>query len=66
MKIKKVKYNNMESLIIYVTSDEKDNEDINNKITNYRKKYNDVSIFVSGINSIENLLTKIIQENRSE
>lgn len=66
MKIKKVKYNNMESLIIYVTSDEKDNEDINNEITNYRKKYKDVSIFVSGINSIEKLLTKIIQENKSE
>jgi hypothetical protein len=66
MRIKEVKCNNKESIIIYVTRDEKNNEDIKKQIINYRKMYEEVSIFISGNNSIENLLRKIIQENRSE
>jgi hypothetical protein len=62
MRVKKVFYENKESLLIFITSLENEEEEIKEQITYYKKLYKDVSVFVSGSNSIEKILETIILE----
>jgi hypothetical protein len=62
MRVKKINYKNKESIIIYITLQEKLDENINKQIVNFRKTYKDVAVFISGRNSIEKTLATIIQE----
>ena len=62
MRIKKVDYNNEESLIIYLTKDEENCLDNQNEIKEYKKKYKHVAKFVSGNESMKNALKKLIQQ----
>ena len=62
MRIKKVDYNNEESLIIYLTKDEETCLDIQNEIIEYKKIYKHVAKFISGDESMENALKKLIQQ----
>jgi hypothetical protein len=62
MRVKKVNYKNKESIIIYITLQEKLDENINKQIVDFRKTYKDVAVFISGRNSIEKTLSIIIQE----
>lgn len=64
MRVKKVNYKNNHSIMIYITLDERLDENINEQILNFRKIYKDVAVFVSGKNSIERALVTIIQEKR--
>lgn len=62
MRVKKVNYNNKESIMIYITLQEKLDEDINKQILEFKKNYKDAAVFVSGKDSIEKALATIIQE----
>lgn len=62
MRIKELKYNNRDSLIIYMTEEDKNDESIKKKISDYKECYNNISIFVSGNNKIEDVLIKMIEE----
>ena len=62
MRIKELKYNNRNSLIIYMTEEEKIDEISMKKINDYKKTYSDISIFVSGSNKIEDVLLKMVEE----
>ena len=62
MRIKGLKYNNRDSLIIYMTEEEKNDEISMKKINEYKKTYSDISIFVSGSNKIEDVLLKMVEE----
>ncbi|MBC2579352.1 hypothetical protein [Clostridium sp. DJ247] len=62
MRIKELKYNNRDSLIIYITEEEKNDAILRKKINDYKKLYRDVSIFISGNNKIEDVLLKMVQE----
>lgn len=62
MRVKKVWRQDTEGLMIFISSLEKDNEDIKRQIDDYKKLYKEVSIFISGSNSIERVLETIIQE----
>lgn len=62
MRVKELKYNNKNSLIIYMTEEEKNDEILKKKINDYRKLYSNISIFISGNNKIEDVLIKMVQE----
>ncbi|MDF2890184.1 MAG: hypothetical protein K0R80_551 [Clostridia bacterium] len=64
MRVRKVEYNNIEGLMIYITKQEEMDESIKKKIADYRKAYKEVVVFISGSNSIESLLANMIQERR--
>ncbi|MDF2531586.1 MAG: hypothetical protein K0Q65_1167 [Clostridia bacterium] len=64
MRVRKVEYNNIEGLMIYITKQEELDEGIKKKIADYRKAYKEVVVFISGSNSIESLLANMIQERR--
>jgi hypothetical protein len=64
MRVRKVEYNNIEGLMIYITKQEELDEGIKKKIVDYRKAYKEVVVFISGSNSIESLLANMIQERR--
>lgn len=64
MRIKELKYNNRDSLIVYMTPDEKNNEVIKKKINDYRKSYDYISIFIGGNKRIEDVLKNIIEEKQ--
>lgn len=58
------KYNNSEILVVYVTAEERQNDDIKNQIAAFKKEYKEVTVFVGGNNSIEKAITKIVQERK--
>lgn len=62
MRIKELKYNNRDSLIIYMTEEEKSDGISKEKINEYNKFYSDISIFISGYNKIEDVLIKMVNE----
>lgn len=64
MRIKELKYNNRDSLIVYMTPDEKNNEAIKKKINEYKKSYDYISIFIGGNKRIEDVLKNIIEEKQ--
>lgn len=63
MRIKKTKYKEEESIMIYITKEENGNKDVQDKIKNYKAQYKNTAVFVSGDNNIENALEKIIKNN---
>lgn len=64
MRIKELKYNNRDSLIVYMTPDEKNNEATKKKINEYKKSYDYISIFIGGNKRIEDVLKNIIEEKQ--
>lgn len=62
MKIRKVNFKNVETLIVYLTQDENSNIVIKNKIAEYKKVYSKVTVFISGDNSIEEALKAMLQK----
>lgn len=62
MKVKKIVYREQEGLMVFISLEEKNNEEIRKQIEDYKKSYKDVSIFISGNNNIEKALEAIIQE----
>lgn len=62
MRVKKVNYSNQEAILIYIDSQEHQDDAIQKEICDYKKKYKDVAVFISGKNNIEKALTKIVQE----
>jgi hypothetical protein len=62
MRVKELKYNNRNSLIIYMTEVEKNDQILKKKIDEYKRIYKDVSVFISGNNKIEDVLIKMVQE----
>lgn len=62
MKIKYVKFKDKDAAIIYVTKKEEANKAIQKEIENYKSRYKDVAIFISGEDKIEKALTEIIQQ----
>jgi uncharacterized protein (UPF0335 family) len=64
MRVKKVSFENKESLMIFITSLEREEEEIKKQIAYYRKLYKEVSIFVSGNGSMEKALKTIILEKK--
>ena len=62
MRVKKVEFNGKDALIIYITAEEEKDESIKKSIEGYKKQFKDVAVFVSGKNSIEDLLARIIGE----
>lgn len=64
MRIKELKYNNRDSLIIYMTEEERNDEILKIKVNEYKKSYRDISIFISGNNKIEDVLIKMLQEKK--
>lgn len=63
MRIKKVKYKDEESMMIYITKEENESEEVKNKINSYKKQYKNIAVFISGNNKIEDTLNKIIKDN---
>jgi hypothetical protein len=62
MRVKKIFYENKERLIIFITLEEWGNGDIKKQIEEYKKLYKEVSVFISGNNSIKDILENMIQE----
>lgn len=64
LRIKKIKYNNDDTIIIYINKREKNNKAVQNKIEKYKCKYKkNVSIFVSGEHNFKPILKEIIENN---
>lgn len=64
MRIKKIDYNKSDGVVVYITEEERCNEDIKAELANLRNQYKEVAVFVSGKNNIEDVLTRMIQERR--
>ena len=64
MRIKELKYNNRDSLIIYMTEEDKNNENLKKRINDYKKSFSTISIFISGKNKIEDVLIKMIERKQ--
>lgn len=60
MRVKALSFEGKEACLIFITSQEKQQDEIKSKIEYYRNKFDYVSIFVSGNNSIEKLLREIM------
>lgn len=63
MRVKNVKYKEEKSIMIYISKQENNDKDIQEKIKGYKAKYKNVVVFVSGNNSMEEALEKIIKNN---
>ena len=62
VRVKKVRFNGEDALIIYVTSEEKKDESFKKSIDAYKKNYKNIAVFESGGKYIEDLLVRIIRE----
>ncbi|HEY9059455.1 MAG TPA: hypothetical protein VIO64_02970 [Pseudobacteroides sp.] len=62
MRIKETTFNAEPNLIIYVTEEESNNNEIISRIDEYKKKYKCISIFISGKADIKGILKKMIIE----
>jgi len=56
--------NNKEGLIIYISAKERINKNIKQQIEDLKKKYEKITIFIGGDNSIESVLNIMIQAKR--
>lgn len=64
MKIKKVNYKNEESLIVYLSRFESEDDNIKQKILGYRTVYSNIAVFISGDNDTFQVLNEIIKAYR--
>ncbi|PJI09787.1 MULTISPECIES: hypothetical protein [Clostridium] len=62
MHLREVIYKNQKSLIIYLTETEIKDINIKEKIIEYKKEYLNVTVFLSGSRSIENVLKAMVQK----
>lgn len=62
MRSKEVMYKDEKSIMIYIGKDEENDKIIQNKIKEYKSKYENVAIFIGGDIPMEIVLTKIIQD----
>lgn len=60
MRVREVEFENEKSLIVYLTKEERKNENVISLIDEYKRLYRDVSVFVSGNVCIESILEKIL------
>jgi len=60
MRVKEVEFENEKSLIVYVTEEERKNENVIMQINEYKALYKNISIFISGDAGIESVLGRII------
>ena len=60
MRVREVETSNAKGLIVYLTEEERKNENVISLINEYREIYKDVSLFVSGNMCIENFLERIL------
>lgn len=65
MRIRETTFKAESNLIIYITEEESNNNEIISRIDEYKKKYKSISIFISGKADIKGVLKKMIIE-RSE
>lgn len=61
MRTKSVVYNGKDCLMVYITKQERQDEQIMKKINEYKDKY-DIAIFVSGDRDIKEVIADIIKE----
>lgn len=62
MKVEEVTICKKPALMIYMTQQEYEDVSVQNSVNEYKKNCKYVSIFISGTHSIEETLTKIVQE----
>jgi hypothetical protein len=66
MRVRETKYNNESALIIYVSEEEHNTEEVKNKIESYKSKYKNIAVFIGGKGSLEEAIKKIIQDYDDE
>lgn len=59
MRVREVEFANEKSLIVYLTGEERKNENVISLVNEYKSLYRDVSIFVSGNMRMEDTLERI-------
>ncbi len=62
MRIKEATFKSETNLLIFVTEEERYSDETISKIEKYKKKYESISIFVSGKVDIKPVLNKMIME----
>lgn len=62
MRIKRGKYNNEESIAIYINKIEENSKDTLEKIKKYRQQFKNVCVFIGGNNRIEDILETILRD----
>ncbi len=60
MRVREVESANEKSLIVYLTGEERKNENVISLVNEYKSLYRDVSIFVSGTMPVEDTLERIL------
>lgn len=63
MKVKEVTYQGEKCIMIYITEEEKNLSDINDKINSYKSLFSNVAVFISGSRNMEDTLISIIKNN---
>lgn len=62
MQVRKVKFNNKDVMIIYLTQKENEDEKTKIIINNFKEQNKEVTVFISGSNNMEAVLTRMVKE----